>query len=93
MNNKIVVRDDKTYVFVTRGRSKPFSDNEIADYFGEEPVAKENEWRIPDTRERLKMFMNDLKKGVKFTAEKYVRPETDIVREARRLVPHFRLES
>ena len=91
-NSKEVIRGDKIYVFVTRGRSKKFSEREIASYFEEE--IQENsteEWQIPNNRQRQIMFMRDLKKGLDWCATKYVRPAEDIVREARRLAPHVRI--
>lgn len=94
-NSREVIKNDKTYVFVTRGRSKPFSDPEVAEYFGEyiaEDEPQEDKWQIPNDHSRKAIFMKDLKFGIDFCAKKYAVNKNDIVREARRLAPHMRID-
>ena len=76
------------FVFVTRGRSKPFSQNEIDDFFNSnvEPISiKKNTFRLSDNRNHRVMFMNDLKRGLDFCSEKYGVTQEEIVAEANRV--------
>lgn len=93
MNNSVeVTHDNKTYVFVTRGRSKKFSSNEIAEYFQEGTIVKPLDvWHIPDNRQRCVMFMRDLQVGLQFCSEKYNVSQDDIIREAKRIAPHMNM--
>lgn len=90
---------DKTYVFVTRGRSKPFSTEEAVSYLqekGETPepfsekakeVEEKSEFSVPDSRHRRNLFMQDLQQGIDFCVKKYGVGADAIIAEARRIAP------
>lgn len=78
------------FVFVTRGKSKPFSKEEIDDFF-ELKSDREKRWAgIPDTKPRKIMFLKDLKMGVDFCVGKYGATKEEIVAEAQRIAPFFK---
>jgi len=87
MNVREIERDGKTYVFITRGRSSPFSDDEIEKYLSKEN--SDNCQFVPDTRERKIMFIKDLSMGLEFCAQKYNVTIEDVVAEANRVAPHM----
>ncbi len=84
---------DKEVLFVTRGRSKPFTEEEIADFVAEHTLwdiskEKEGTFEIPN----VKMFSVDLRAGLAFCAAKYG-TTTDAVKEkAAEIFPHLSLE-
>lgn len=48
-------------------------------------------WSIPDNKQRIQMFMDDIRLGgIKFCADKYGVEQEDIKREAQRVAPHFK---
>lgn len=95
----------KEYVFVTRGKSAPFSAEEINNYMKE--VAKDvtlpveavqvepkqavaRKLTIGDHLENI--FLADLKTGLEFCKSKYGVDENEIVSEAARVFPSLNLK-
>ena len=101
--NELIIENNKTqYIFVTRGRSKPFSYAEAIEYFEAKNLIKDvvvgpatesveiaNDWNIPNNRQRKVMFLKDLNMGVDFCAKKYGVSKEKIVDEAKRVAPHL----
>jgi len=89
------------YVFVTRGRSKPFTLEEAKEYLDdlgrdndiEETKKDDTPWQIPDDRRRKIMFLKDLNMGMEFCTNKYGVTEEQIVAEAQRIAPHLTLRN
>jgi hypothetical protein len=78
------------FVFVTRGKAKPFSDEEIKAFFDDVTSPIEKRWAgIPDTKARKVMFMKDLKMGMDFCVGKYAATKEEILAEAQRIAPYF----
>jgi len=44
---------------------------------------------IPDTKDRQRMFLNDVQLGMEFCAAKYGVSKASVLAEARRIAPHF----
>ena len=90
-NTKIVDQGALRFVFVTRGRSKPFTDDEVGDFFDMSvsavPEPEVEPWKVPDTRQRSIQFLNDLKRGVAFCVKKYGKTQEQIIAEANRIAP------
>ena len=91
-----VESDGKQFVFVTRGKSQPFTLEEARAYLGRVETIKdiveeeaEPAWQIPDDRQRRLMFMKDLGLGVDFCVKKYGVSKETIIDEARRIAPHL----
>lgn len=89
------------YVFVTRGRSKPFTLEEAMEYLddlGRDSEAEEvkqdvSEWEIPDDKGRKIMFLRDLNMGLEFCMNKYGVSKEQIIAEAQRIAPHLTLRN
>lgn len=92
--------DGHTYVFVTRGRSKPFSDEEMEDFFADSLGVKvqelqEEEAELPTFKVNnhlRRIFSQDLTYGIKHCEIKYGASEAQIRAEARRLFPTQNLD-
>ena len=89
-----VKKDDIVFVFVTRGRSKSFSIEEMEDFI-------ENRYeRTTDMSEtgkafeptNMNIFMQDLKLGLNFCVSKYGVSKEDILATAKALLPHANLD-
>ena len=92
-NMNVVDKGAIRFVFVTRGRAKPFDDIEVEEFFAETDesrfnVEKKNPFRIPNDRNRRVMFMNDLKRGIQFCVDKYGATQEEIIAEANRISPN-----
>lgn len=92
-------RGDREYVFVTRGRSKPFSQREMDDFFVEngEPTKIELEAQWQKKNESFsvtnsKIFAQDLRAGLDFCARKYGVTTKAIEKKAAELFPHMNLK-
>lgn len=99
MNTKEVIHNGKIYVFVTRGRSKPFSNEEIELYLGtkleqlDTSLPKKEAWEgIPDVKQRKAMFVSDLRLGIDFCIKKYGASREEIIAEAQRIAPFVRVD-
>jgi len=96
-NYEAVDKDNRTYVFVTRGRSKRIDKKEIQSFFEEyKTETKEIQYvfNIPNDRARQVMFAKDIRiGGLKFCMHKYGVSRADIIREAKRLVPEVNWEA
>lgn len=87
---KTVARDDATYIFVTRARSKPISDEEVDEFFadtGMVTIQRPEVFEIPST----KVFAADLRAGINFCAKKYGVSTAAIERKAGEVFPHLNL--
>jgi len=93
MNNTIVI-------FVTKGESEKFSEDEIREYFDTRPDVKPfSDAEVPEVipevepfkiRDKLRnMFMKDLRFGIKFCCDKYGTTTDNILSEAKRIAPHM----
>lgn len=92
-NVRVVDRNNREYVFVTRGRSKPFSDEEVEQYFGddvEEVDETDTGFRVEGHLRRI--FAQDLQFGLKHCSQKYGISEGEVLREANRLFPQQNLD-
>lgn len=79
-------KDNKEYRFVTRGRSKPFTPDEISQFLESETEAPTSEeFTVSGTLRRI--FAQDLRSGLNFCSMKYGVPEASIMKEATRLFP------
>lgn len=89
---KEIIHKDKTYCFVTKGNQK-ITEEEIAEYFGGDTELKEPTppWSVPDNLR--KMFLSDLRLGVKFCVKKYQASPEAVMSEARRIAPEVNLDS
>jgi len=87
-NIKKIDKGAVRFVFVTRGRAKPFSDSEIEDFFSDKAEIISTPFRIPDNRARKIMFLKDLKMGVAFCMNKYNATQEQIISEANRVAPY-----
>jgi hypothetical protein len=83
------------FVFVTRGRSKSFDQNEIDEFFSNTAEVEATEakpsFKIPDTKQRKAMFLSDLRLGIKHCVSKYGATQEEIIAEANRIAPYQRL--
>jgi hypothetical protein len=85
-----------TYVFVTRTNAKPLTSEEIAEYLDTivlsniPPEHPDNKFTI--TKDRHKLFFNDLKEGMAFCTKKYMVSKEEIEREAKRIFPSLKIE-
>lgn len=87
MNVREIDKNGKKYVFVTRGRSKAFSDEEIEEFFG--ASGDKTTHFIPDDRGRRRLFLKDLVNGATFCSRKYGVTTEEVIVEAKRLAPHM----
>lgn len=92
---KEVAHQGKQYCFVTKGNQK-VTDEEIAEYFaslGGEPEARPAAelWTVSENLR--KMFLSDLRLGVKFCTRKYSATPEQIMAEARRIAPEINLDT
>lgn len=88
---------NETFVFITRGRSKPFDDAEVNEYlkqrlkdFSSFPVeiTEKPPLRIRD--ELRQMFLKDMRQfGVQHCAGKYGGTSKEIIAEAARVAPYM----
>lgn len=86
-----VSRNGKQFVFVVRGRSKPFTDEEIEEFFKAQK-GEEKRWAgIPEDRQRKIMFMKDIKMGLDYCVGKYGATKEEIMAEAQRIAPYYRM--
>ena len=90
MNVKEILRDNKTYVFVTRGRAKEISDEEIEEFFGESSEGSSQ--FIPNERGRVTLFLKDLRMGLEFCSSKYGVTVENVISEAHRIAPHLNVK-
>lgn len=117
-----VHEDGTKYVFVTRGKSEPVTNEEIIEYIKREqpqktttlrasatPTARElielarlrghalvvDEPKVPPfivPKEREKIFLADLKRGIPFCEQKYGTKEPALIAEAFRIYPSLNLQ-
>lgn len=91
-NLEHVERFGKTFVFVTRGKSKRFSSEEVEAFFERYgmPMLTEEDtsFEIPN----VKMFSVDLRSGLKFCANKYGTTIDAVKEKATEIFPHLSLE-
>lgn len=81
--------DDVNFVFVTKGKAKPFTEEEM-DMFIEEvtsSVEKPKDFRIDESLHNI--FMRDLRYGIGFCCNKYGATSDEIIAEAKRIAPHM----
>ena len=96
----------KTYVFISR--NEEFTYEDVINYLQQEVIIDEiveveipestestevTTWNIPDDKQRLNMFRNDLRMGVEFCAKKYGVSEEQIMTESERVFPSYRVRS
>lgn len=90
MNVREINKDGRTYVFVSRGA--PVSDIEIDEYFGYSEGLEERVGPfIPDDRNRVRLFLKDIRNGLDFCSQKYGVTHDDVIAEAKRLAPHLKV--
>lgn len=92
-NSKIIVARDGTQVhFVGRARSKPFTDEEVAEYLEEHGLSV-REFETPENWEpaNTKVFLSDLRFGLDFCANKYGISVPALEAYIRRAAPHVNL--
>lgn len=83
----------ETHHFVTRGRSKPFSVEEIEEYKGvklerlADPIQREQPKQFRVEGHLRRIFAQDLKLGLAFCAQKYGASQDAVLEEAKRLFP------
>ena len=82
-------RNGETFHFVTRGRSKPFTDEEVNEFFGDVPQ-EDKPFKVDGELRRI--FAQDLRFGLSFCSNKYGASESAILIEAKRLFPHQNLD-
>ena len=93
---------EKTFIFVTRGRAKPFTDDEVTDFLNQRidnfvnyPVdIDEKEIKPFIVRDELRlMFLKDMRQyGVKHCINKYGGTSEQIIAEAARVAPYMNQE-
>lgn len=84
-----VERDGVLYKFVTRGRAKKFSQEEIKEFFSIN-AENENNYIVPIHLKRI--FAMDLRRGTKFCAQKYGCTEKEVLKNAELLLPGRNLD-
>ena len=92
MNAKEIKVKGITYVFVSRG--EPVTKEEMDEFFSEEYLlgdGSEVKQFIPDDRNRVRLFLKDLKIGLDFCSQKYGVSHEAIVAEAKRIAPHLKV--
>lgn len=90
-NLKNIERFGKTFVFVTRGKSKRFGDEEVEKFFetyGMPMLTEATSFNIPN----VKMFSVDLRSGLMFCANKYGTTIDAVKEKAGEIFPHLSLE-
>lgn len=93
---KEISHQGKQYCFVTKGNQK-ITEEEIAEYLATttlevpemRPAAEL--WSIPEGLR--KMFLSDLRLGIKFCTKKYCATSDQIMAEARRIAPEVNLDT
>ena len=88
-NIETIERDGSFHHFVTRGKSKPFTSEEILGFF-EGDTSSEDVFKVEGGLRRI--FAQDLKLGLKHCSAKYGAPEDAVFKEAERLFPGQNLE-
>ena len=100
-NTKEVTHNGQRVIFVTRGKSKPFTTEEAEEFLGTKlerleenidriPEAQKAKWAgIPDTRERKIMFIKDMKFGLDYCVGKYGATREELIAEAQRISPFY----
>jgi len=82
-----------TYHFVTRGRSKPFTDDEVNQFLDEMlGLEAEEDSTFTVSGPLRRIFAQDLKLGLEHCSLKYGASQTAIMKEAKRLFPQQNLE-
>jgi hypothetical protein len=94
-NVKTVTIKGETHHFVTRGRSKPFSAEEIESFMDVqleelEPTPAKPKFKIEGHLRRI--FAQDLRSGLEFCSQKYGASPDKIYEEAKRLFPQQNLD-
>ena len=88
---KTVTEDSNTYHFIARGKSKDFTDEEVAAYMSElHPKEVQKQFRVEG--ELRKIFSQDLRFGLKHCCLKYGVSREQLMAEARRLFPQMNIE-
>lgn len=90
-----VAKDGAIFVFVTRGRSKPFSIEEMEDFIDnkyERPTHMPDETNETFEPTNLNIFLQDLKLGFPFCSRKYGVSEAVIRTTAAKVLPHMNLD-
>lgn len=88
---RTVTEGTNTYHFISRGRSKEFTDEEVSAYMHDlHPKAEKKEFRVEGTLRKI--FAQDLRFGLKHCCQKYGATKEQLLEEAKRLFPQMNID-